>query len=349
MKTLPDPRCYVSRIADPLAALAATAAQHGSATQQHDAERTLAQRLRERLAVADDRAIATAFSQAGSWQAGAALRRALEVALQPEPEAGLSLRLFAVPVVFVIGGRAPAVVPGALPDADALRKLFEDHGAVGRLRNFGLGNALISAEALASVAPSRIYRIGRGELAGGYGSLDLPPAAIEVTTTDEQVHLRFIAGAAMSPADAPGFTETAGNIGAWGMPFTRELAAQLAQEGLSLLPIPRPPMSFARALVAGRFTQRELGLQLFLSNALRSYRASVGEPNASVTAYTDGSVRVSLASPFDSAPPREYPWPLDPGDDLAEVANGIFGLLAECRVANVQVAETVRLAPAASH
>lgn len=349
MKSLPDPRRYVAFSTNPLALLAADAAQQESALQQHQAGRRLLRLVGDQLAAGDDAGIAAALAEAGSRAAYDALQRALETALQPQPGASVCLRLFAVPVLFVTGGRAPLRLPGALPDLAAVQKLFVDHGAVGPLRNFGLGNALVAAEALAAIGPAQQFRLGRGEIEGGFASLDLPPADIVVTSAEERVHLRFLAGAALTPADAPGFTETAGNIGAWGMAFTRELAAQLAQEGLSLLPIPRPPLAFAAALAAGLFSARELGLQLFLSSALRGFRASVGEPNASVAAYTDGSVRVSLASPFEPSPPREYHWPLEPGDDIAAVGASIFNLLAECRVANVRVAETVWLAKAASH
>lgn len=349
MKSLPDPRRYAAFSANPLALLAADAAQQGSALQQHQAGRRLLRLVGDQLAAGNDAAIAGALAEAGSRAAYDALVRALEIALQPQPNAAVCLRLFAVPILFVTGGRAPLRLPGVLPDPAAVQKLFFDHRAVGRLRNFGFGNALIAADTLASIGPARQFRLGRGEVEGGFASLDLPPADIVVTSTEERVHLRFLAGATVAPADAPGFTETAGNIGAWGMAFTRELAAQMAQEGLSLLPIPRPPMAWAAALGAGLFSARELGLQLFLSSALRGLRASVGEPDASVAAYTDASVRVSLASPFDPSAPKTYRWPLEPGDDLAAVSDSIFSLLAECRVANVQVADTVWLAKAASH
>jgi hypothetical protein len=156
------------------------------------------------------------------------------------------------------------------------------------------------------------------------------------------VHLRFLAGVAVTAADAPGFPETSGNIGAWGMPFTRALAAQLGQPGLSLLPIPRPPMSHLRAMEAGKFAANELGLQLFLSTALRKFRSRVGEAEAAVAACRDGSLRIRLSSPFDASLSQEYAWMLQPGDDMATVSSSVFSLLEECRVTNVQIAATVQ-------
>jgi len=56
-----------------------------------------------------------------------------------------------------------------------------------------------------------------------------------------------------------------------------------------------------------------------------------------------------LGSPFDASLACEYRWPLYPEDNLGAVGSSIFGLLAECRLETVRVAETVWLAKAASH
>jgi hypothetical protein len=278
-----------------------------------------------------------------------ALAHALDAGLGARGAAALVMRIFAIPLLIVTGGRELAVVPGVVPDVGALQKLFEKHGALGQSKNFGLGNALTTAERLAEVKPSMLYRLARGTGQEGFRPPELVPQDIEVDSGEERVHLRFLVGAALTPANAPDFTETAGNIGAWGLAFTRTLAAQLGQEGLSLLPIPRPPMSLQRALETGRFGLREMEFQLFLSNALRRFRARIGDPDAAVASYSDESVRVTLGSPFDASLACEYRWPLYPEDDLGAVSNSIFGLLAECRLETVQVAETVWLATAASH
>ena len=67
-----------------------------------------------------------------------------------------------------------------------------------------------------------------------------------------------------------------------------------------------------------------------------------------MTACADGSVRIRLSSPFDAALSPEYVWELQPGDDMAAVSTGIFSLLEECRVTNVEVVDTVQTV-SASH
>ena len=348
MKTLPDPRAYAPFSSNPLAVAAENAAKAGSALQQ-DAGEILLSDLREALEAGNDARIEQAFAETASRPARDALKRALDAALEVRDEVALTIRVFAIPLLIVTGGRGLAVVRGVVPDVGELQKLFEKHCALGQSKNIGLGNALTTAGELAAVKFSVLYRLSRGLGQEGFRPPDLAPQDIEVDSGEERVHLRFLIGAALTPANAPGFTETAGNIGAWGLPFTQALAGQLGQEGWSLLPIPRPPMNLQRALETGRFALREMEFQLYLSNALRRFRARVGDPDATVASYSDGSVRISLGSPFDASLACEYRWPLYPEDDLGAVSNSIFGLLAECRLETVQVAETVWLAPAASH
>ena len=293
------------------------------------------------LLACDDVLIERALAEATSQPVFRALAAGLDTALKAPGGVALHLRIFAIPVLVVTGGQGSMVVSGVVPDAGELTKLFELHGTLGPMKNFGLGSALVSAAALAALKPSSVYLRSR-ETGQENFPLDLPPEDLHPTSDQEEVHLRFLTGVCVTSADAPGFTETAGNIGAWGLPFTRALAAQLGRPGLSLLPIPRPPMSYLRALQAGQFAESELGFQLFLSAALRKFRSRVGEAEAVVVACADGSIRIRLTSPFDASMSHEYAWPLRPGDDIAAVRIGIFSLLEECRVTNVQVLETIQ-------
>ncbi|HZP94454.1 MAG TPA: hypothetical protein VFB20_16455 [Burkholderiales bacterium] len=294
------------------------------------------------LARGDETAVRSMISQAPSERAARLLAEALDAELAPpRAEVGVQVRVFTIPVLFVAGAMQPTTIPGVVPDMDEIRQLFEQAGALGPAKNFGLSNALTSPESLEAVPWTLLHRIAHGKTEGGLERMDLPPAELALAGTEEHVHLRFVAGAALTPADAPSFVETAGDIGRWGVPFTRMLARQLAVPGATLLPIPRPPATLARAPQQGRFAGNELGFQLFLSNALRRARMRFGDPGVTVAAYSDATVRVRLTSPFDAADEEEYRWPLRPEDALDEVANSIFGLLAEVRLDRVEVPDTV--------
>jgi len=330
MKILPDPRRYAPFSSNSLVAIAQEALQRGSAMQHGKPAEELAAAMGQALRAGDDSLIEQALAESTSHAVFRMLAGALDAALKESGEAALQLRIFAIPVLLVTGGRGPMNLTGVVTDIGELTTLFELHGTLGPMKNFGLSGALVSAAGLAAMKPSAVYRRSRETGQEMAQPLDLPPEEIRISGVEEEVHLRFLTGVSVTSADAPGFTETAGNIGAWGMPLTRALAAQLGQPGLSLLPIPRPPMSHLQALEAGTFA------------ALRKFRSRVGEAEAVVAAYTDGNIRIRLSSPFDASMSQEYAWALQSGDDIAAVSAGIFSLLEECRVTNVAVAETIQ-------
>ncbi len=253
-------------------------------------------------------------------------------------ESAVVARIFALPLVIVTGSSRPASVPGVVPDIAAIGALFEQHGALGSTRNFGIGNALCSLDTISAIGPAEVYAWTRDIDAR---RRELPPSAIEIKRPGEEVHLRFLIGAGIAPAAEPSFVETASNIGGWGMPLTRALAAQLAQQGVEVLPLARPPLDLLRAAHAGRGAQLDAAFNLFVSNAVRRFRGATGDPVAVISAHDDADVRISLSSEFDDSALEGFRWPLHPLDDLAQIVGAADELLAACRVVNVRHIEKV--------
>lgn len=257
---------------------------------------------------------------------------------------GIGLRLFAIPLLIVAGAREPLTLQGVIPEIDKVTALLEQHGAIGATRNFGLGNALCDAAALDAVSPCALWRAGRNPAERAVADA-LGPAVVDVDRGREQVHLRFLTGAGITPQHLPSFLESASNIGGWGMPLTRELARQLAQPGLEVLPMPRPPVPLAKAAYLGRCAQLDAALNLFMSNVVRRFRMSVGDPEAVLSVHAlaagAGELRLSLSSPFDESMLEGYCWPLHPLDDVAEVTRIFQRTLADFRVSNVTLVERV--------
>jgi len=330
-ETLPDPRETVSTATHPLL--------HAAAQADDAALRTA---LQQALEAGDDAGIRAALAVQPPARAQR-VARLLAAALDAQGE-GIGLRFFAIPLVIVAGARKPCTVQGALPEVHVLRGLLEQHGAVGVTRNFGLGNALVSAEALDALSPSALWRAA-GDPAQRAPLDTLQPEPISVAGSREQVHLRFITGAGITPQHLPSFLESASNIGTWGMAMTKELARQLAQSGLEILPMPRPPQPLLIAAHAGRRAQLEAALSLFLGNTLRKFRMAVGDPEAVLSAHKldsgAGELRLSLSTPFDDSLFEGFAWPLQPQDDATEVSQLFQTVLAECRVPSVTVLQQV--------
>jgi hypothetical protein len=330
-----------------------------SAPQREAVSPALVLRYRDAIEQVRDEEILRSLQCATSPEVYRCLVRALDAAVHDAGlDAQVALQLFAIPLLVVTGGRAGVEVPGVLPDVARVQRVLHEYGALGRVDNFGLGNALCDANALAAVPPSRLHALTHGTTARGIEALHLTPASIRTATPDEDVHLRFLTGAAVAPVAAPSFRETGTAIGRWGLPLTQELAAQLKVPDLSVLPIPRPPASLIAALATGCIAREELAVQAFVSRALRRLRGEVGEPEATIAALD--------AEPSDSRPARAdreqrfaglnrkylalrfmspFAWDrveihrrsLHPGEDLSAVVADLLALLEECRVRSVTV------------
>jgi hypothetical protein len=252
-------------------------------------------------------------------------------------DTGIVARTFAIPVIVVAGARRALEIPAALPDIAEILSLIERQGALGATRNFGLGAELVPLETLERLRPSLVYRWNTAFTGGAIEGMAGAP--IEVAPGREQAHLRFLAGAGIAPAHLPSFVETAGDIGRWGKSFTQTVSRQLAQSGLELLPLARPPAALLEAAHTGRRAVLETAFQIFASQAIRACRMSAGEPTVIVSAHREGEaaeVRVSVSSLLDDALLEGFRRPLHPLDDLDEIAASIADLLNACRVMDVR-------------
>lgn len=343
MTRIPDPRHYAEGLrVDRLAALASRSIHADAAAQV-----LLRDEINACVEQGRDEMLADALRAAPSRGAYRALWDEMCHAADGGFGAPGALRtqVFAVPIVLVAGARTAVTVPGILPDGAEIERLLDAHGALGATRNFGLSNALCTSEALERIGPGAVRRWSSGWAAGAVSADAIQPAEIHVRPGREQAHLRFLVGAGLTAHDAPHLAPPPDAIGAWGIALTRVLARQLAQPGLSLLPLPRPPAPLLRAVHAGRSAQLQVAFDLFTSNALRDFRASIGEPTVVVYAcrsHAGGAeVRVSMSSVLDDTQIEGFCWPLHPLDDVDAVVAGIVQLLHECRVDDVRLLPVV--------
>jgi hypothetical protein len=182
----------------------------------------LARKIAALLDSGDESTLREAMRNPSSSAAARALFRALDTALTPAAgHGGVNLHLFAIPVLLVVGVQSAQRVSGVLREPDEIRSLFEQSGALGHCRNFGISNALAATESVEAIPWSTLYSMAQAQSWDASLGLDLAPADVDVSAERETVHLRFISGAALIPNDAPAFVAAAGNVGRWGMQLTR--------------------------------------------------------------------------------------------------------------------------------
>ena len=352
MTSMGDPRVWPSPTsAEPFATLhwlaeeslaAATAAE----AIRHDA--AIGSLLRAALDNRDGAALAAIFESAPSSPIYRHLWRELSRAEAVSDAGAMAVTVFALPLTILAGREnddgASVTLPCVLRNASEITRLLREHGALEGNEAFVLANTLVSTDAIdiRNLPSIHAWReLSNDSIVRMKEPRAFAPAPIVVGVQDPRVHLRFIVGAAIA---ARGADLVAGNgIGRWAMPLTRFLGRALAHEGVTLLILPQAPKRLCAAVQQGRAAQREVSAQLFASNALRKFRASVGEPVAVISAHrapdamSGGELRVSLSSPLDPGQAEGYRCPLYRADQPSDVAEMLVTLLRDCRVGDIRV------------
>ena len=342
-----DPRSFTAHaetLQSPLFEMAEASLAASSITRADEIDRALVMALAHRLIAGEGSFVAELLAAAPSAPVARHLWRRLSDAWREASrgeENSLTATLFAIPLVLVAAGKdGDGEIAGVLVDAVRIAAILREHRALGGSETFALASPLVTSDAFDLARLPQLLAWERQAADGGVDHLDLHPTPIATKVGQEGVHLRFLAGVALAAPQADLLRETESAAGA--MALAQELARQLAGPGYSVLALPRAPQSPLAALQQGRAAQRDIGAQLFASNAIRRLRASVGEPSAVISAHRcvgapgGGELRLSLSSPFDPRRAEGFRCPLFAGDRAVDVARMLADLMRDCRVTDVQ-------------
>ena len=286
-----DPRLFTAHAEasqSPLFEMAEASLAASSITRADEIDRALVMALAHRLIAGEGSFVAELLAAAPSAPVVRHLWRRLSDAWREasrgDEEKSLTATLFAIPLVLVAAGKdGDGEIAGVLVDAVRIAAILREHRALGGSETFALASPLVTSDAFDLARLPQLLAWQRQAADGGVDHLDLHPTPIATKVGQEGVHLRFLAGVALAAPQADLLRETESAAGA--MALAQELARQLAGPGYSVLALPRAPQSPLAALQQGRAAQRDIGAQLFASNAIRRLRASVGEPSAVISAH----------------------------------------------------------------
>ena len=343
-----DPRLFAAHAESsqaPLFEMAEASLAAASVARADEIDRALVMSLARRLIAGEGSFVAALLAAAPSAPVMRHLWRCLieawGEASRSDEENSLTATLFAIPLVLVAAGQdGDGEVAGVLGDTLRIAAVLREHRALGGSETFALAPPLVTAEAFDFARLPQLLAWQRQAADGRVDHLDLHPTPIATKAGQEGVHLRFLAGVALAAPQADLLRQTDGAAGA--MALTQELGRQLAGPGYSVLALPRAAQSPLAALQQGRAAQRDIGAQLFASNAIRRLRASVGEPSAVISAHRcvgapgGGELRLSLSSPFDPRRAEGFRCPLFASDRAVDVARMLADLMRDCRVTDVQ-------------
>ena len=323
--------------------LARVSLQAGTARVRDDADAALVDALR--LALVEDAAkVEAAVERAPSPFVARHLWRIVDrVWRAPEHDGAESIVPFAMPVVVVAGatGEMETHVCAVLPDVQALVDCMRQGQALRGNHMLGFGHGLVSASALSisALARWRSLRAPGTNVAEAMAAA-LAPADIPIRH-GEFVHLRFLPGWAIAPRSVDLFADR--SVGKWAAGATQELVRMLHCAHASVLALPRAPQTPLAARHDGLTAQREVSAQLFASNAIRTVRASRGEPVAVISGHRaadapgGGELRLSISSPLEPRDAQGFRCPIQPIEPVSAPLSMLLDLLHDCRVTEVHL------------
>lgn len=355
LSAIPDPRLFpdperAGPDARALYAKAAAALAAETALEAAKLDREIQGALAAEIS-AGGNVLATTIAGAPSIDVARHLWRLLDAAARDWQQGdGLAATIFAIPVIIVAAGKPAAdraALQGVLADPERLAHVLRDGGALAGNRNFALASALVAADAIDVARLPEL--LSWQELPAG-SAPDLQPAArvralqpapLAIAPDVESVNLRFIVGTALARAGVDLLADA--TVGKWGMPFTQALGREFGGDGATVLALPRAPQRPLPALWQGRLAQREVSASLFIGNAVRKHRASVGEPTAVISAHRvpgipgEGELRLSLSSPLEPRDAEGFRCPLYPLDRVGDAVRMLLDLLKDCQVGDVRL------------
>src|SRR2546423_11447391 len=206
---LPDPRLYsLSASNDEIGVLAMQSLATEIAVHQEKLDDRLRAALHAALRAGEGARIQQAIDHAPGPDVARHIWRRLAEAFSYTDDATLVARLFAFPVVLVAAASEPLSMSGVLSDTNSLRATLREHDALAGNENFALSNVLVDAAGLDLDRLPELYAWQSLPPEEALPKRVLEAPMIELVPSHESVHLRFLAGVALTGAGANLFEQT---------------------------------------------------------------------------------------------------------------------------------------------
>ncbi|MBV1775195.1 hypothetical protein KSF73_05650 [Burkholderiaceae bacterium DAT-1] len=250
--------------------------------------------------------------------------------------AGAHAVIFAIPLVMVVGVRQGHVIPGQLPDIDAIKHSLTEQGIFAKDADIWLSAKLVDQAQLESITPAQLLN-WRDALQYASGGLPHDFAGAPVKFDVDGVALRYLVGVALQPAEQTPVVQLNAPMGAWAMAISKLIGEQLAHPALTLFPLPRAPQAWISALFDGIDAQKRIRFEVFASSILRKLRTDGETPVAVLSAHEGNEIRVTIGAEKNGEQWEGFVWPLQPTDRIDTIQHALLDVLQECRIEQVRV------------
>ena len=302
--------------------------------------------LEDVLARGDDQLLSVAYNLAPSAEIARYLWDTMQLVLN-QPDTKRYAKLFAIPITIVVGSSVAVELPNQI-DELALHNLLKQKKLYQKCRELAISGKLFDLAAVSKAKPSQLYQQVFNPLSLEDWEMDLLDAP-PIINQGEQVHLRFLLGAALYDDGAENQLRNVigNNIGnvlgseieeapTLGMELLSLLTKNLATEGATIFPLPFALCALSESNQLGEFYRQEIALSVFLSGTVKRMRLEGKQAHVRVMVKPE-QIQIELKS--HAAVEGVFCWNLHRADNFTQVCEVLHGLFTDLQL-------TVSYAPA---
>ena len=279
------------------------------------------------LKQSQDQILSVAYNLAHSQAIADYIWNSLQQALN-EPEQNKWTKLFAFPVVIVVGSTEQVTLPNAINQVQLEELLLSKQVLVNATSSF-ISGKLYDLEGIARLRPSSLFSLINNIETIDAWNEDLMSAK-PIINLGEGVHLRFLVGVSrFEKGQAAGLI--AANYAQLGLELLQLISGDLSQANATIFPIPFPPCALSEAAVIGEYYRNEISVSLRLSNLVKKLRLDGKRPELKLSSQKN-NLQIEVWLPNAAQPEEILIWALQRADNFAKISQVLADLFADMQL-----------------
>ena len=289
--------------------------------------RLLVALISDLLKQSQDQILSVAYNLAPSQAIADYIWHSLQQALN-EPEQNELTKLFAFPVVLVVGSTEQVTLANAINQAQLEELLLRKQVLVNATSSF-ISGKLYDLEGIARLRPSNLFNLITDVTTVDSWNEELISAK-PIINLGEGVHLRFLVGVSrFEKGQTSGLI--AANYSQLGLELLQLISTDLNKANATIFPIPFPPCALSEAAVIGEYYRNEISISLRLSNLVKKLRLDGKYPELKLSSQKN-NLQIEVWLSNADQPEEILIWSLQRADNFVKISQTLAALFADMQL-----------------
>lgn len=279
------------------------------------------------LKQSQDQILSVAYNLAPSQAIADYIWHSLQQALN-EPEQNQLTKLFAFPIVLVVGSTEQVTLANEINQVQLEELLCRKQVLIKSTPSF-ISGRLYDLEGVARLRPSSLFSLITNIETIETWNEELMSAK-PIINLGEGVHLRFLVWVSrFEKGQTSGLI--AANYSQLGLELLQLINTDLNQANATIFPIPFPPCALSEAAVIGEYYRNEISISLRLSNLVKKLRLDGKYPELKLSSQKN-NLQIEVWLSNAEQPEEILIWSLQRADDFVKISQTLADLFADMQL-----------------